>query len=71
MNKSWKWMGNSTLEYGIQHSYHDKNFLALAIYTKTIFRVQQERSYYLNCVQKEDIWDSRNAFKNEVTEIIL
>ena len=64
-------MANCLLDETIEHNYLNKNFLALTIFTKTVYRVQQERSYYLNCVQKEDIWDSKNIFRNRVHAAIV
>ena len=67
---SHKWMGNCILERFDYVPYMNRNFLALTIIVKSIFRTQQERSYFLSLVQKEDIWDSKNAYRNEVRRII-
>ena len=73
-NKQWttfmteksKWMGNVTIENGIIRPFDDSNPLLLTIFTKSVFRTQQERSYYLTMVEKQDIWDAKNAFNNEI-----
>ena len=65
-----KWMANNTLEYGQDNNYFSMNPLALVIYTKGIFRQQQARSYFLSLVEREDIWDSKNSFENEVQRMI-
>lgn len=71
MTSNWRWMGNCVLEEGLPHSYESLNPLALTILAKSVFRAQQSRSYYLMCAQKEDLWDSKNAFNNKVSKFIV
>ena len=71
MTSNWRWMGNCVLEDGLPHSYESLNPLALTILAKSVFRAQQSRSYYLMCAQKEDLWDSKNAFNNKVSKFIV
>ena len=37
---------------------------------QALLGVQQIRSLYLNVIEKEDIWDSKNSFRNEVNRLI-
>ncbi len=71
MTEKRKWMGNVAIENGVITPYDGMNPLLLTIFTKSVFRTQQERSYYLNLVEKEDIWDSKNMFSNEIRRAIL
>ena len=81
MNSS-NWFGNvsemiETMdEDGVLTKYITPKFiemtpLALTMYVKNVFRAQQTRSYQISLVEKEDIWDSKNTFRNEVRKIIL
>ena len=44
--------------------------LGYRVCKKSLLQVQQVRSYVLYQVQKDDIWDSKNWFRNEVNAII-
>ena len=37
---------------------------------KTMSGIQQTRSYHMVLIEKEDIWDTKNFFRNEVIRII-
>ena len=65
MSNSEKWMGNV------------ENCALLRLTPTSIFlfkekisRVQQLRSYNMHLLQKNDIWDTKNWFRNEVSHII-
>ena len=65
-------MGNVILEDSQNvKSWLNRTPLLLTIHVKSIFRVQAQRSYFLQLVLREDIWDSKNAFHNEVYKIII
>lgn len=70
LTDSWKWMGNCTLDEGRIYDYLSLSTLGLTILTKSIFRAQHARSYYLSQSIKQDILDYKNEFRNEVYEII-
>ena len=66
-----RWMGNNTLDYGSSNNEYIKmSPLQLVIYTKSVFKAQQTRSYFLSLAEKEDIWDSKNSFENEIMRMI-
>jgi len=71
MVEKWRWLGNISIEDGIIRPFFDKNPLLLTLHVKSVFRTQQQRSYQQSLVEREDIWDSKNAFRNEVSKIIM
>lgn len=59
MNNCDKWMGNFILEDGLPE-YRNMTFISETIIKVSNQNVQQIRSHYLNKVQKEDVWDTKN-----------
>ena len=47
------------------------NVLALKFWEKSIEMVQRSRDDYLHLIEKEDIWDTKNSFRNQVNRLIL
>ena len=45
--------------------------LGYRVCKRSLLQVQQVRSYFLYQVQKNDIWDTKNWFRNEVNQIIM
>ena len=66
MSNREKWLGNVA----------NSSFLprltptSIFYFKEQISRVQQIRSYNLHVVQKDDIWETKNWFRNEVSRII-
>ena len=44
---------------------------SLTLFKNSLLLVQQVRSYNLHMIQKEDIWETKNKFRNDVSRIIL
>ena len=65
------WMGSFVLEDGTVDDYAQRPNLALAIFKKSILLVQQVRSHHLSRIMKDDLWDSKHLFRNEVKRFIL
>ena len=62
-----QWMANMVLdEYGRPPNYIKLQPLAVSIFMRSLSRVQQERSYFENLVVKEDIFDTKQQFKENV-----
>lgn len=64
-----KWMGNVNLDEdesgpSKRFSYLDKANLALIIFAKSTLKAQHVRSYNFYRAMKEDIWDTKNTFRN-------
>ena len=60
-------MANMVLdEYGRPPNYIKLQPLAVSIFMRSLSRVQQERSYFENLVVKEDIFDTKQQFKENV-----
>ena len=53
-------------EYGRPPNYIKLQPLAVSIFMRSLSRVQQERSYFENLVVKEDIFDTKQQFKENV-----
>ena len=70
LKTSQKWMGNFAIEEQNQ-DYFAMDQYALKTLKKSILVVQQVRSHYESLVQKDDIWQTKHMFKNEVTRCIL
>ena len=73
LTDSSQWMGNFILDES-RHSlpdYAQMSPLSQGIIHIACQGVQQVRSYYLSIVQKQDVWDTKNMFKNEVSRIII
>ena len=64
-------MANMVLdEDGQPPNYLNLKPLAVTIFMRSLNRVQQERSYFESLVQKEDIFDTKNQFKENVIRFI-
>ena len=44
---------------------------SLNLFKNSLLLVQQVRSYNLHMIQKEDVWETKNWFRNEISRIIL
>lgn len=51
--------------------FYNMSFLGLQLFKQASFGVQQVRSLYLSVIEKEDIWDTKNSFRNQVNRLIL
>ena len=78
MSNSHKWMGNfihrgnmGSMMYRTSRLMQDFTPQSLTLFKNSLLLVQQVRSYNLHLIQKEDIWETKNQFKNEVSRIIL
>lgn len=69
MDNSDQWMGNFTVPKHLA-LISQANPIAISSFKTNMLRVQQVRSYNLHVVQKDDIWDTKNWFRNEVSRII-
>lgn len=66
------WMGNVLLDENEQvPDYLNADIDTLALMIRQIYRVQQERTYFESLVIKQDIWDTRNSFKEMIIEFIV
>ena len=58
-------MCNFMYESGqILKDYYRMSYLGLQLFKQASFGVQQVRSLYLSVIEKEDIWDTKNRFRN-------
>ena len=78
MSNSHKWMGNfiqrknlSSINYWSSRLLLDFTPQSLTLFKNSLLLVQQVRSYNLHMIQKEDIWETKNKFRNDVSRIIL
>ena len=51
--------------------FNNMNKINIRGYQHNLNSVQQIRSYYINIIEKEDVWDSKNAFRNHINRLIL
>ena len=65
MSNSEKWLGNVA-----NSSLPRLTPTSIFLFKEQISRVQQIRSYNLHVVQKDDIWETKNWFRCEVSRII-
>ena len=65
MSNSENWLGNVA-----NSSMQRLTPTSIFLFKEQISRVQQIRSYNLHVVQKDDIWDTKNWFRTEVSRII-
>ena len=54
----------------MHHEYNKMNPLLLTIFTKSVFRTQLRRSHNSCRMEKDDIFDSKNSFMNQIRTII-
>lgn len=67
------WMGDMSIEPDGSRikSFFDLSTPELAEVIKKIYDKQHSRSYYLCQAAKDDIWDVKNLFRNQIDEIIF
>ena len=58
-------------ERGMHYKYHKMTLVGVRLHRHALLSVQQIRSLYLNAIEKEDVWDTKNAFRNHVNYLIL
>lgn len=69
-----RWMSNAIHhddDVGVFPAYSKINTLGLSIYQKTVLNTQQTRSQALSEIEKLDLWDRRNYFRNTIEAIIM
>lgn len=71
MKKKHRWMANTIFESGHIYDYKAITMFGLQMFVKQIFRVQQERSFYLNKVSEVDIWNHKHLLRHELDKIIM
>ena len=58
-------MCNFMAENGhVMQDFYNMSYLGLQLFKQASFGVQQVRSLYLSVIEKEDIWDTKNSFRN-------
>lgn len=66
------WLGNSAKDYfDSPPQYFEKGNLGLMILVKSVLSAQHVRTYNAYNALKNDIWDTRNSFRNQVAKIIM
>ena len=65
-----KWMCQYIQDSALPYSFLNLSHLGESLIRNSLGGVQQVRSLYLNEVQKQDIWNTKNLFRNEVSRII-
>ena len=58
-------------ERGMHIKYNKMTLAGSRLHRQALLSVQQIRSLYLNVIEKEDVWDTKNAFRNQVNYLIL
>ena len=72
MKSSNKWMCNfMNEEFGMGYKFRKMTLVGSRVHRHALLSVQQIRSLYLNVIEKEDVWDTKNAFRNQVNYLIL
>ena len=68
-----KWMGNFYVDEDVAKAeqWERMNSLKGVILRMYMGRIQAARSFNENIIVKKDIWDTKNYFRNKVTEFIL
>ena len=68
-----KWMGNFYVDEDVAKAeqWERMNSLKGVILRNAMCRIQAARSFNENIIVKKDIWDTKNYFRNKVTEFIL
>ena len=64
------WMGNITYQTNTPYKFSKLTPLGQEVMKASISRVQRNRSYHFAEIQKLDIWDVKNLFRNEYKNII-
>ena len=69
-------MGNFAVKNDMPESegtitrFNKLNRIGEHIYKESLLKIQQQRSYVLSNIEKDDFWDSKNMFRAEVSQII-
>ena len=58
-------------EFGMGYKFRKMTLVGSRVHRHALLSVQQIRSLYLNVIEKEDVWDTKNAFRNQVNFLIL
>ena len=68
-----KWLGNFYVDEDVAKAeqWERINSLKGVILRNAMGRIQAARSFNENIIVKKDIWDTKNYFRNKVTEFIL
>ena len=68
-----KWLGNFYVDEDVAKAeqWERMNSLKGVILRNAMGRIQAARSFNENIIVKKDIWDTKNYFRNKVTEFIL
>ena len=66
-----KWMCMFLSDSTLPYSFKQLSPMGEAVISNTVSSVQQVRNLYLHEVQKIDIWDTKNCFRNEINRIIF
>ena len=51
-------------EFGMGYKFRKMTLVGSRVHRHALLSVQQIRSLYLNVIEKEDVWDTKNAFRN-------